>query len=186
MHHGVDNPVRLDIIHHVFQYHCDLHDADQVKLDMLRADLATILPELNRLQATVGVFHSGQSHIDHKDDVLKKWDNVFDDLDDEPIDSDLASASALPESHNLVEHQKLCLPSNGNASPAHNHIKLSLRIKQAEAHLIQLCELIAEKSSQYSNVICNAPMKGVPTKAQTTIKSINSQISIHCKVYAAC
>ena len=141
---------------------------------MLRTDLATILPELNRLQAMAGVFHSGQSHVDHRDDVLKEWDNIFDGLDDELNDPDSASALALPETHNLVEHQELCLPSNGNASPAHTHIELSLRIKQAEAHLTQLCKLIAEKSSQYSNVICNAPTKGVQTKAWMTIKAINS------------
>ena len=70
--------------------------------------------------------------------------------------------------------------------PAHTHIELSLRIKQAEAHLAQLRKLIAEKSSQYSNVICNAPTKGIQTKARTTIKAINSQISFHCKVYATC
>ena len=70
--------------------------------------------------------------------------------------------------------------------PAHTHIELSLRIIQAEAHLTQLCKLIAEKSSQYSNVIHNVPIKGVQTKAQMTIKAINSQISFHCKVYATC
>ena len=140
---------------------------------MLRTDLATILPELNQLQAVAGVFHSGQFHVDHRDDVLKKWDNVFGGLN-ELNDPDSALALALPETHDLVEHQELWLPSNGNASPAHTHIKLSLRIKQAEAHLTQLSELIAEKSSQYSNVICNAPTKGIQTKAQMTIKAINS------------
>ena len=174
LHYCVDNPVRLDIIHCVCQYYCDLCDANWPKLEMLRTDLATILPELNRLQAMAGVFHSGQSHVDHRDDVLKEWDNIFDGLDDELNDPDSASALALPETHNLVEHQELCLPSNGNASPAHTHIELSLRIKQAEAHLTQLCKLIAEKSSQYSNVICNAPTKGVQTKAWMTIKAINS------------
>ena len=68
LHHCVDNPIRLDIIHHVHQYCCDLRDADQVKLDMLRTDLAT----LNQLQATAEVFLLGQSHIDHRDDVLKE------------------------------------------------------------------------------------------------------------------
>ena len=173
LHHCVENPVRLDIIHRVCQYCHDLCDANWQKLEMLRTDLATILPELNQLQAVAGVFHSGQFHVDHRDDVLKKWDNVFGGLN-ELNDPDSALALALPETHDLVEHQELWLPSNGNASPAHTHIKLSLRIKQAEAHLTQLSELIAEKSSQYSNVICNAPTKGIQTKAQMTIKAINS------------
>ena len=37
---------------------------------------------------------------------------VFDGLDDEPNDPNLALALAFPKTHNLVEHQKLCLPSN--------------------------------------------------------------------------
>jgi hypothetical protein len=199
----------MDIKHRVRQYRRDPRDVDRDKLEKLRTDLVTILPELNRLQAAAGVFHSGRSDIDYRDDSLKDWDTIFDGLNSEHDDghtmtsasafsgtnAELSSAlseihsgstSASPETHALIEHQSLCLPSNGNVSPAHNDIELSLRIKQAEAHLAQLRELIAEKSFQYSNVIRDAPTKGVQTKARATIKAINSRISFHCKVYTEC
>src|SRR5882762_1737158 len=108
-------------------------------------------------------------------------------------DSALALASAVieqpsaPSDNNVaVEHQTICLPSNGYVNPGHEDIELSLRKKQARAHLNQLRELIAEKSFQYSDVIRAAPRKGIWTRARGTVKGINMRISFHCQVYSLC
>ena len=184
LHHSLNNSTRMNIQHLVWQYYCDLHDANQEKLERLRTDLEIILPEFGHLQAAAGVFHSSQPHINNGDDVLMEWDDIFDGLGSDLNDAHTAQ-SASPNTHAastlafsgtkaLIEHQTLCLPLNKNVSPTHNDIEISLQINQAEVHLAQLRELITEKSFQYSNVIHDAPMKGIQTKARTTIKAINS------------
>jgi hypothetical protein len=123
-------------------------------------------------------------------DQMATWDILVQDLDDEPPAPSATArrtrSTGLDETQLPVEEQVLCLPSNRNVTPCNEDIELTFRKNQANAHLHQLRELIAEKSFQYSDVIRNAPRKGVKTRARGTIKGINTQISLHCQVYSHC
>ena len=68
----------------------------------------------------------------------------------------------------------------------YRQVELQLRLKQADKSLQALRDTIADKSFQYSHVICVAPRKGVRTRAQATITKLNFQIALHCHVYAKC
>jgi len=196
---------RIDVQQRVRQWGREPRDDDRQKIEHLQKSLAMLIAELNRLQSAAGVFNSAESHHRCGGESLEVWDTVGDGLDEESAPSESApSESALPPSalapasavieqpsapsdNNVaVEHQTICLPSNGYVNPGHEDIELSLRKKQARAHLNQLRELIAEKSFQYSDVIRAAPRKGIWTRARGTVKGINMRISFHCQVYSLC
>jgi hypothetical protein len=188
----------------------DPRSDDRQKIEKLRKSLAPLLLELNRLQAAAGIFQCAPAVPTEQpsqsmgrtsqpeqpgvwDDPLGHWDILVHDIDDEPPapSAPLATArrtrsTGLDETQLSVEDQILFLPSNRNVTPSNSDIELILRKNQANTHLHQLRELIAEKSFQYSDVIRNAPRKGVKTRARGAIKGINTQISLHCQVYSHC
>ncbi|KAF8815455.1 hypothetical protein BYT27DRAFT_7079950 [Phlegmacium glaucopus] len=92
-----------------------------------------------------------------------------------------ASIGPLP-----IEEQLLCLPSNGNVSAVHCELELSHRISLADHYLNGLWNLIAEKSFQFSHVICVSPRKGVTTRSRASVKKLNLDIAVHCHMYARC
>ena len=177
---------------------------DRQKIEKLRTSLSPLLVELSRLQAAAGIFQCAPAvpreqpsqSVDqpsHSRDPLAHWDILVQDLDDEPPPPPPAPVAArrtrstgLDENQLPVEDQVLFLPSNKNVTPCPDDIELIFRKNQANAHLHQLRELIVEKSFQYSDVLRNAPRKGVKTRARGTIKGINIQISLHCQVYSHC
>jgi hypothetical protein len=148
---------------------------DRQKIEKLRASLAPLLVELSRLQGAAGIFQCAAtvsreqpsrsmnqtSQLDHSKDPLAHWDILVQDLDDEPLPVPSASSVAarrtrstgLDEAQPPVEDQVLFLPSNRNVTPCPDDIELIFRKNQANAHLHQLRELIAEKSFQYSDVL---------------------------------
>jgi hypothetical protein len=178
---------RIDIQQRLRRSARDSRDADRHKLETLQRSLASLLVELNRLQTAAGVFPSAQLATRSDDDVWDDWDNIVEILDEGNAPETPSSPSATPTSEESDnETQKLHIPSNHNVTPTHDAIELELRINQAKIHLIQLRELIAEKSSQYSDIIRAAPRKGVRTRARGTVKGINFRISFHCQVYSHC
>ena len=179
---------------------------DRQKIEKLRASLAPMLVELNRLQAIAGVFQCAvpqpgaepmgpERDTRDVEDPLAHWDLLVQDLEEPPVPQ-AATAAPAPtarrtrsvglEPQVLVEQQTLFLPSNDNVTPRNDDVELALRTNQAKSHLHQLRELIAEKSFMYSDVIRKAPKKGVKTRARGTVKHINTQIALHCQVYSHC
>ncbi|KAF9525991.1 hypothetical protein CPB83DRAFT_726711, partial [Crepidotus variabilis] len=86
------------------------------------------------------------------------------------------------------EHRPLPLPSHGNVGDqvAFANAKLVLRRISANQHVAALCDAVAQKSLQYSDVICNALRKSVRTKSRALIAKINQRISFHCRAYRRC
>lgn len=187
---------RIDIRQRVRHLRRDPRGDDRQKIEKLRISLAPLLVELNRLQTAAGVFQCAPTAPMEQQgqggDLLATWDIYVQDFDDE---APAAAAAPTPRHTNLtgldeselpVEEQVLFIPSNGNVTPCNDNLELTFRKNQANAHLNQLRELIAEKSFQYSDVIRKAPRKGVRTRSRGTIKGINTQISLHCQVYTHC
>ncbi|KAF8801026.1 hypothetical protein BYT27DRAFT_7227064 [Phlegmacium glaucopus] len=92
-----------------------------------------------------------------------------------------ASIGPLP-----IEEQLLCLPSNGNVSAVHRELELSHRISLANHYLNGLQNLIVEKSFQFSHVIRVSQRKGVTTRSRASVKKLNLDIAVHCRMYAHC
>jgi len=80
----------------------------------------------------------------------------------------------------FVEGTILPMPSNHNVSEHFSAIELALQKEQASNELNCLHGLIADKSSQYSHVIQNAPTMKVWTRAQTKVKTLNTEILFYC------
>lgn len=136
--------------------------------------------------------------------------SAFDDLEEEPGDDEApngrdwpaeSTSSAAPDTPpsdlsndndqdiiiRLVQPENVHLPlpsamSSRQTIPA--TIELRLRKVQAERHLQNLRELIAEKSFLYSHVIRVAPRKAVRTRARTNIQKLNLSITHVCRAYS--
>jgi hypothetical protein len=117
-------------------------------------------------------------------DGLDIWDEIELQGEDTTIELRLAPASTLGLP--AIENYLIPLPSNGNVSLCHSDIKISLRSSRAEHHLTCICELIAEKSFQYSHVIHVSTRKGPTTRSRATVKNLNSEIVLHCRLYTQC
>ena len=85
-----------------------------------------------------------------------------------------------------IEDQIISLPSNGNISNDYQDLELTHQILNANNHLNRLQDLIAEKSFQYSHVICVAPRKVVTTRSRAMIKKLNHLIAQHYRMYSRC
>jgi len=71
-----------------------------------------------------------------------------------------------------IELRPLPLPSYSRSNE-HAQVELRVRKHQAENLLNSLRESIAEKSCQYSHVMCRVPRKGVRTRARATVTNLN-------------
>jgi len=74
----------------------------------------------------------------------------------------------------------------GNVLAIYCELELSHRISHANHHLNRIWDLIAEKSFQYSHVICVAPRKAVNTQSRAAVKKLNLEIALHCQLYSQC
>ena len=187
------------------QFRHDPREEDGRKLENLRTSLVPLLAQLTRLQVASGVYECAQSQTTHRNYSLEEWDILDETPDQERPDGEATSVQtsqlaldgsapdgsapdgSAPRDTTLpIELQTIGLPSNKNVTPGYDHLEILLRKNQAKTHLNHLCELIAEKSFQYSDLIQGAPRKRVVTRARGTVKGINMQISFHSQVYSQC
>lgn len=156
--------------------------------------LTPLLEQLIKLQAVAGITNYAGSRPRQRDDVMVDWDEIVETVNEETAETaETAAAPPAPagpsENHPLsqtVECQTLYLPSNGNVTPSPFNVELLCRQRQAQSHISQLRELIADKSFQYSHIIRVAPRKSIKTKGRVTVKGLNTQIAFHCHVYGHC
>ena len=77
------------------------------------------------------------------------------------------TATAVPP-----ESRRISIPSGWESMDnIYRAVELRLRILQADKTLQALWDTIADKSFQYSHVICPAPRKAVNTRARTAISN---------------
>lgn len=167
-------------------------DMDTIEKD--RGQLTVLYLELRRAQQAANIMES--NNVPFVDvDGLNIWDDIELDLipnsDDMPIesDTDLGAAPApagSPSRPLAIEDYVIPLPSNGNVDISHKNLELSLRSSRAEHHLARIRELIAEKSFQYSHVMRVSPRKGTTTRSRASVKKLNTEIALHCRMYARC
>jgi hypothetical protein len=113
--------------------------------------------------------------------------SAFDDLDEEPDDSESDRNIRLNGRSQTTppEQRSIFLPSthlpNGHSL---RKKELGLRVKQATRYLAAIREAIAEKSFQYSHVIRKARSKAVRTRSRALIAKLNDRIGLCCRVYS--
>ena len=161
-----------------------------------RGQLTVLYLELRIAQQAANILES--NNVPFVDvDGLNIWDEIELDLipnsDDMPVepDTDLGAATAPALAGNssrplAIEDYVIPLPSNGNVNICHKNLELSLRSSRAEHHLARIRELIAEKSFQYSHVMRVSPRKGTTTRSRASLKKLNTEIALHCRMYARC
>lgn len=168
-------------------------DTDNIKVQQLRNALQPLLVQLIERQALAGISSLPGTRPRQPDVWLNDWDEVANTTTGSSEAS--AGTSCTVASQTTVEDdslsqtlecQILYLPSNGNVNPNPADVELTLRKHQAQSHIRQLRELIADKSFQYSHIIRLAPKKSIKTKGRATVKDLNAQISFHCHVYTYC
>ncbi|KAH9474324.1 hypothetical protein JR316_0012782 [Psilocybe cubensis] len=153
--------------------------ADPHKIQTLRDKLRPLLGELERLQEGAGII---EENTTRQGSIVELLDWADECSPDEVVEERQATAPSVE----LIEDHKICLPSHGNASRSLAPHELKMRIFQAKSHLNKIRNLIAEKSFQYSNVICKAPRKGVRTRSRAKIDDMNHQITFYSQLYTEC
>ena len=68
----------------------------------------------------------------------------------------------------------------------HREIEMRLRVRQADALLTSLRELIADKSFHYSHVLRLTTCQSMRTRARTKIAALNAEMSLCCRAYTRC
>ena len=87
----------------------------------------------------------------------------------------------------LPESRRILIPSGWESTDnIYCAVELRLRILQADKTLQGLWDTIADKSFQYSHVICPAPRKAVNTRACMAISKLNCLITFYSRVYGQC
>jgi hypothetical protein len=162
-----------------------------------RGQLTVLYLELRRAQQAANIMES--NNVPFVDvDGLNVWDEVELDIIpnsdntnsyDMPLESDAASGAALAANSlgpSKIEDYLIPLPSNGNVDICHRNLELTLQSSRAEHHLARIRELIAEKSFQYSHVMRVSPHKGTTTRSRASVKKLNTEIALHCRLYVRC
>ena len=150
------------------------HEQDMAHVELLCQSLTADLAMLDTVQQSLS--RTETPNISQDDDP-----SAFDDLDNETpvVGRTPAPETCSPPTSSLeegvpVQNRQLAMPSTCNVlSQLDCTIELNLRRRQAVRHLNALCSAIAEKSFQYSHVICVAPQKSVRTHARSTIIKLN-------------
>ncbi|KAH9484634.1 hypothetical protein JR316_0004116 [Psilocybe cubensis] len=153
--------------------------ADPQKLQSLREKLQPLISELERLQECAGVLEHSQTQPDTSVEMLDWADEITD--DDVVIPPPQPTQPLQP-----IEEHKIFLPSHYNVDQRWAPVELKARISQANSHLNQIRNLIAEKSFQYSDVIRNAPRKGVRTRSRARIDEMNHRLTFYSQLYTEC
>ena len=137
------------------------------------------------------------------DPLITSWDSL-DNLD-QPTGAPTTQANSMPfvqlqrsgrlamgqsmaqspyiESDQPPEQVELYLPSYFNTSNEYKTDELALQRKKAHQYLMQIHDLITEKSFHYTDQIRKGPRKGVKTCARTAITDLNQRISHICQLY---
>ena len=68
----------------------------------------------------------------------------------------------------------------------HRDIEMRLRVRQADALLTSLRELIADKSFHYSHILHLATRQPIRSRARSKIATLNAEISLCCRAYTRC
>ena len=160
----------------------DFRAEDQQGIELKRTQLTHSLAVLDDLQkkAFPGV-HPVPAALNHDTSAFDSLEHdIADGSIDNLIDLDTQDPSAVaPKCAPLV------LPSRGSImSHAATIAEQKGCIRQAEKHLSNLRNAIADKSFQYSHVICVSPRQGVRTRARGRIANINAKIATHCRAYS--
>ena len=158
--------IRLEIQHTVRRLRRRIGGTDSDRINSLRLSLATQMVKLKELKTAAEVTDMPSSPIILDNEAV--WD---DDADTE---------------EDGIEGIILHMPSNRNVPQQFRPTELVLRKEQASNELNCLRGLIADKSFQYSHVIRNAPTKKVRTWAQTKVKTLDTEILFHCRLYSRC
>lgn len=177
---------------------------DQMAIEAERTSLRFRLEQFSLLSAQIG--QEPTNIIQQVQDINV---DAFDDLEVEPGDDELPSgqswpaearasqlspplppppgvAASLSETTSISpENVRLALPSTSGA-PARATVELTHRKLQAQRHLQNLREVIAEKSFLYSHVIRVAPKKAVRTRAHGNISKLNTTIAYLSRAYGRC
>ena len=169
-----------------------------------RDTLTSLISQLKQAQQDAGVVEINGKAFNRNED-LETWDDII----YEPVVLDEATGTAeasVPTQDSMpgqksklrsksgpaqngpvhIEDQILSLPSNGNIDSIHHELEHTHRISLAEQRLNQIRNLIAEKSFQFSHLIHRAPCKSVTTRSRSTVKKINEQMALHCRMYSRC
>ena len=153
--------------------------------------LTALLPQLKHTQQVAEVVDISSSNI-VSNEALTIWDELVNELVPGRTPTLLESTLASAPDHELnqgpmnIEEQIIPLPSNGNVSDSYCDQELTYCILHAEHHLTHICDLISEKSFQYSHVIQVAPCKGVNIHLRAAVRKLNLEISVHCQQYSQC
>jgi len=161
-----------------------------------RGQLTVLYLDMRRAQQAANIMES--SNVPFVDvDGLNIWDDIELDImpnsDDMLLDLDATSeaapapALAINSSGPLpIKDYLVPFPSNGNMDIRYRNHELTLWSFHAEHHLSRIRELIAEKSFQYSHVMCVSPCKGTTTRSHASVKKLNTEIVLHCRMYTRC
>jgi len=157
-------------------------DTEQNKIDGLCKALKTYFLHLGGLQQKAGVHQTNHS----PNPIVFEGDNI-----DWERGQGTVEASA-EETHNVsnqsyeavsIEKHVICLPSNSNTGGRFLAEELDLHLEQADKHLSQPRELIADKSFQYSALICTGNQPAVRTRARNVLYEMNAKIGLHTRMY---
>jgi len=170
--------IRLEIQHTVRRLCQGIAAADSDRINSLQLSLVTQMVKLKEFQMAANVPDIPLSPIILDDEAM--WDN--DDTEEDSIRADSPQQTAMVTG--FVEGITLPLPSNHNVPEHFRPTELALQKEQASNKLNCLHGLIANKSFQYSHTIRNVPTKKVQTRAQTKVKTLNTEILFHCQLYS--
>jgi len=168
---------RLEIQGHIRRSAEHPTEAHESQLHRLREQLTAKFAALDALLVNAPIRVSGQQiPFQSRDD--------FENLDDEivqqgPIEQE--DSNVIP-----IENRPLPLPSYNGWGIELSNIELQLRQQQASRILLSIQTTIADKSFQYSHVLCVAPRKSVKMRARSVIAKLNSKIATYCCIYTRC
>ena len=151
---------------------------DQVIIDDKRDSLVAMFAQLKDLQTLAGIIENTGKEKPILDDETK-----YDEYEDESL------APTVNEISSSIERKVIILPSNGNVERSETNVsdlEISFRTRQADSQLIQLRDLIADISFQFSHVIRGQIRKNIRSRSQKRIKSLHNQLSLHARIYTRC
>ncbi|KAF8801050.1 hypothetical protein BYT27DRAFT_7216408 [Phlegmacium glaucopus] len=166
---------------------------DWQTVELEHEQLAALLSKLKNAMHLAGVSESNQPAL-AVNESLEIWDEIVN--KPVPTGPNTVSAPADPPAPSntipsfigppAIEDQWIPLLSNGKVRSEYCALELSHRLSHADHHLNHIRELIAEKSFQFSHIICVSPRKGVNTHSRAAVKKLNLKISVHCWLYTQC
>ena len=172
------------------RHHPGSVDVDSIERD--RGSLMALWLELRRAQKEAGIIETNDPLV-LEDENLQGWDEIIDVFPNGPgvFVPTLESAPASAQYRRIVgpppiDELPIPLPSNGNVSMIYRDLELSHRILRADHHLVRIRDLIAEKSFQFSHIIRVSPRNSVTSRSRASVKKLNTEIALHCRLYARC